>query len=157
MIKKDIFPLVIVLSENDYITFETIQNQDNNINNLLGIISKNYYYTCLINDDTSNVYLLLDISKLENDFYNDKIYLDGFTDLNGNKKYIYCVFHSTLTEFPTRLGLIKNRDIHIEKKDIEVVDVCELVIKVGIDYINNKKDKSIIHEQKKSNLMKKLK
>lgn len=131
MIKSNDFPLMIVLDEVDqelYIKSSKMQS----LLPVCEILREKYYDTCLINDGSSNRYIVFDIGELGKE--DNKVLIKYFIDLEGNKKKVDGIYYPLTVDGHLSIG-IKEKATILEPSKVKKYSFLDLVFETSKKYI----------------------
>lgn len=152
MHKKHSLPLAIVLTEE-----EVNKINDNNMalieeeqsDEAISYLLKNYYRAPLTNNDSSNTYMYLDSEKLLQAFYDDKIYIDKLIDKDENIKKVEGMYYTDLNVYPIGLGIISNKRFSLVKSynNLKIVFIQLMSKNVVQEYMKEQRKNTVLTQE----------
>lgn len=140
------YPLAVAILKQEYESLFKNNNLDNSQEKFLEILETDYYKTCLAEDE-KHVYMVLDVKKLELDFYENKIHIDKLVLGDGTIRWVISMHRSGSIEVPTRIGTVSKRKLFFKESDIEIVSLFEMTIKLIQDYVKNVRKKIVLTQE----------
>lgn len=150
-IQINYFPIIIRLNNDErlQLTENSLGNFDGLSKHIDDIIS--YYYEPLYFDETTN-YFVIDVNKLEKNFFDNKIYIDRIIHQNDKISYVYNMkksINEKNIKNETKLGVSTQKNIFKNNhENIKLIRIIDLINELKVNYIEPIASKLDLNQEK---------